>query len=145
MEQLAELEEVERRHRFEDIDLVIEQFPDFHHALEPVHDHVHVRAVVVRGRLAQDFLAGGDLVQDLLKPELVGLVDDDEEHLIVRDHFPVAQTERLLQFEEPRNPEVVAVILRRALVIDRAFHRGSLAHRGGRSQCAAAPAPGGDG
>ena len=42
-------------------------------------DHdVHVGAVVVRGRLLQDFAAGLELVEDLFEPKLVGLVDDDE-------------------------------------------------------------------
>ena len=111
MEQFAELEEVERRHRFEHIHLVIEEFPDFHHALEPMHDDVHVRAVVVRGRFAQDFPAGGDLVQDLFEPKFVGLVDDDEEHLIVGDELSVAQAERLLQFEQALDPKIIAIIL----------------------------------
>ena len=134
MEQFAELEEIERGHGLEDVDLVVEQFPDLDHALEPMHDHVHVRAVVVRGGFAQDFAAGGDLVQDLFEPKLVGLVDDDEEHLIVRDEFAFLQAERLLQLEEPLDPEVVAVILRLALVIHRAFHRRSVAQGAGRSQ-----------
>ncbi len=136
MEQLAKLEKVERSHRLEDVDLVVEQFPDFDHPLEPVHHHVHVRPVVVRGGFAQYFAAGRDLVQDLFEPKLVGLVDDDEEHLIVRDELSLAQAERLLQLEQALDPEVIAVILRRAFVIDGALHRRSLAQRGRGSQSA---------
>src|SRR6476619_5426520 len=97
-------------------------------------DKVHVRTVVVRRGLAQDLLAGGDLVQDLLEPKLVSLVDDDEEHLIVRDQFAVAHAERLLQLEQMLDPKVIAVILRRPLVIDGALHRRSLVQRLGGSQ-----------
>ena len=139
MKQLTELKKVERRHRLEDVDLVIEQLPNLDHAPEAMHDHAHIGAVVVGGRFAQHFAAGGDLVQDLFEPKLVGLVDDDEKHLIVRDQLALAQAERFLQLEQALNPEVVAVVLRRAFVIDGAFHRGSLAYRAGQSQCGCAP------
>ena len=90
MEQLAELEKVERGHRLEHVDLVIKQFPDLDDPLQAMDDDVHVRSVVIRGRFAQHFAAGRDLVQDLFEPKLVGLVDDDEEHLVMRDQLSLA-------------------------------------------------------
>ena len=104
MKQLAKLEKVERGHGLEHIDLVIKQFPNLDHSFEPVHHDVHVRSVVIRGRFAQHFFAGRDLVQDLFEPKLVGLVDDDKEHFIMRDQLSLAQAERLLQLEQVLDP-----------------------------------------
>ena len=42
--------------------------------------------------------------------------------------FAFLQAERLLQLEEFIDPEIVAVILQRTLVIEWALHPGSLAH-----------------
>ena len=142
VQEFAELEEIERRHRFQHIDLVIEQLPDFHDPLQAMDDHAHVRAVVVRRRFAQDFTAGHQLVQDLFKPKLVGLMHDNEEHLVVRDQFAFLEAERLLQLEKPINPEVIAVMLERVFfVIEWTFHRRTVAQSAARSQSRRGAAP----
>ena len=76
-------------------------------------------AVVVRGRFAQDFATGPQLVQNLFEPKLVGLVHDDEKHFIVRLNFAVFETDRLLEREQFVDCEVSPVIL-----IERTLHPG---------------------
>ena len=95
----TEIEKVERRHRFEDIDLLIEQLPNLDDASQPMHNDVHVDAVVVRDRFAQDIATGPQLVQNLFEPKLVGLVHDDEKHFIVRLNFAVFEANRFLERE----------------------------------------------
>src|SRR6266705_442490 len=99
-----------------------------------MNDYVHVRAVVVGGRLLQDFAAGLKLVENLFEPKLVGLVDDDEQHFIVRMEFAFNQAERSLQVQELVDGEITAVIGRLLFALKRAIHRGSLVHRRGGSQ-----------
>ena len=118
----AELEEVERRHRFKHVDLVIKQLPDLNDAPQPMHDHIEVWSVIIRGGLAQHFTAGAELVQDLFEPKLVGLVDDDEEHLIVRVEFSFDETQRRLQAKELVDGEITAVIGGCLRAIERALH-----------------------
>jgi hypothetical protein len=48
---------------------------------------------------------GFQLEKDFLKPELIGLMDDDEEQLVVRGRIG----EQALQLEQLRNPQVRAV------------------------------------
>ena len=76
LEPLAEREELERRHRLEDVQLRDHDFQDGQDPLQRV-----LRAVrfVVFEQLADAI----ELVQQLLEPELVDLVDDDEEQLVV--------------------------------------------------------------
>jgi hypothetical protein len=59
-------------------------------------DDIHVGPIVIRGRLTQNLAARMQLVQDLFEPKFVSLVDDDEQHLIVRLNFPVPQAKRVL-------------------------------------------------
>ena len=94
-------------------------------------DDVHVDAVVVGSRLAQDIARRAQLVQDLFEPQLVGLVHDDEKHFIVRLKLAVFQTDRLLQREQLVNAEISPVVL-----IERTLHPGIVSHRPGRSQSA---------
>lgn len=49
VQQFAEREEIERCHRLEHIDLMIK--PNFNDPLQPMHHHVQVRAIIIRGRL----------------------------------------------------------------------------------------------
>src|SRR6266436_4793547 len=97
-------------------------------------DYVHVRTVVVGGRLLQDFAAGLELVENLFEPKLIGLVDDDEQHLIVRMEFAFNQAERSLQIQELVDGEITTVISQLLFALKRALHRGSLVHRQGGSQ-----------
>ena len=76
LEPVAEGEELERRHRLEDVELGDEHLEDGEHALERV-----TNADVI-ARLEQR-LEPVELVQDLLEPELVDLVHHDEQRLVV--------------------------------------------------------------
>ena len=72
----AKAEELQRRHRLEDVDLRDEHLEDGQHALHRV---PRPREVVA----ASSALQVVELVQNLLEPQLVDLVDDDEQHLVV--------------------------------------------------------------
>ena len=58
-----------------------------------MHHHGHVRPIVVRRRFAQDFTAGEQFMENLLKPKLGGLMDDDEQHFIMCQQLPFLQAE----------------------------------------------------
>ena len=63
-----------------------------------------------------------ELVQDLLEPQLVGLVHDDEQHLVVR-RPAVPRALRLLGGEQPVELQIVGVV-------GAALRRRSVGHRG---------------
>jgi len=80
-EHVAELQEVERRHRLQDVDLVGQQALDARDPRQAGHDLAHVL-------LGHDLPAHHrqhvvELEDDLLEPQLEGLVDDDEQQLVV--------------------------------------------------------------
>ena len=68
--------ELERRHGLEDVQLRDEHLQDGEDALHRVLDPRGVAGIQPPDHLI-------DLVEDLLEPQLVDLVDDDEEHLVV--------------------------------------------------------------
>ena len=76
VEPAPEAEELAGRHRLQDVDLRDGHLEDREHAPQGV-QHV--------GRVARHHpaLQVGHLVQQLLEPQLVHLVDDDEQHLVV--------------------------------------------------------------
>src|SRR5690606_9168383 len=76
LEAVAEREELERRHGLEHVDLRDQHLEDGEHALERVQG---ARGVIGREQVLEVI----QLVQDLPEPQLVDLVDDDEEHLVV--------------------------------------------------------------
>ena len=76
LEAVAERQELERRHRLEDVDLGDQHLEDREDALEGVE---RARAVVG----AQQLLEIVELVQHLLEPQLVHLVHDDEQRFVV--------------------------------------------------------------
>src|SRR5215207_5397 len=76
VELVAEAEEVDRRHRLQDVDLRDEQFLDLGDPAEGARRDG--RAV-----FAHRAERGVDLVEHLLEPQLVRLVDGDEEQLVV--------------------------------------------------------------
>src|SRR5436190_4622444 len=76
LEPVAEREEVERRDRLEHVDLGHEGLEDGENALQCGPGERRV----VR---AQELLEIVELVQHLLEPQLVDLMDDDEERLVV--------------------------------------------------------------
>ena len=76
LEPIAEGLELARRHRLQHVDLRDHRLEDREHALEGVE---RVRRVAV----LQAALQVRALVQELLEPQLVDLVDDDEQELVV--------------------------------------------------------------
>ena len=76
VEPVAERQELERGHRLEDVDLRDERLEDLEDAVEQVE-----RAVGVAGLERQ--LDAAQLVAERLEPQLVDLVDDDEQQLVV--------------------------------------------------------------
>jgi len=73
---LAECQELQRGHGLEDVDL-----PD--HGLEHGEDTQESVLRTPHVPLAKECDEVVDLMQDLLEPQLVHLVDDDEEHLVM--------------------------------------------------------------
>ncbi len=81
-QQVAELEEIERRHGLQHVELADEQLPDFPDAGQCMDDAPDVALLdMLAGEQALDLV---EFDQDLLEPQLVGLVDDDEQHLVMR-------------------------------------------------------------
>ena len=76
VEPVAERGERDRRHGLQDVHLRDQRLEDGQDALEGGEGH---RPVVPLERAAQQL----GLVEHLLEPELVDLVDDDEQHLVV--------------------------------------------------------------
>ena len=95
---IAEAEEVLRPHRLQDPHLVDEQALDLHHAAQKPRPLVDVVLLDLLRRAVH-------LVEDELEPELVDLMNDDEERFVVVR----GRGEALLQLEELRDPEVRAV------------------------------------
>src|ERR1700687_4208634 len=116
----AKGQEILRRHRLEDLDLLNEQPFDYVDRLQVMAREEDVVGV--------DSVAGGlQLEQHDLEPELIDLVGDDEQQLVVL----LAQL--LLQGEELRHLEVRAVRELAAVFAKSGFHRlgkRSLYHRG---------------
>ena len=98
LEALAEREELERGHGLEHVDLGDRHLEDREDALEG-------RERARRVPLSQQGLQVVELVQHLLEPQLVDLVNDDEQRLIVLR--PVR--ERLLEREKLVELEVAGV------------------------------------
>src|SRR5258707_673663 len=82
------------RHRFENVDLCHKYFHDGAHTLE----RVDRSSELAGGKISLYFVK---LMQQLLKPELVRLMDDDEQRLIVfrRPGARLLKREQLLQIK----------------------------------------------
>ncbi len=83
-EPLPELQEVLRRHRLQHVDLLDQHPLDDVHPVEQVAREPEVPAAAVRLGVDQRVPDRLGLVQQLLEPQLVDLVDRDEEQLVVR-------------------------------------------------------------
>ena len=77
---VPELEKADLRHGFEQMDLSDEHFFDADHGAQAV-----ICAECPPG--IQPFDAGVHLVQDLLEPKLISLMDDDKKQLVVAGGF----------------------------------------------------------
>src|SRR2546427_5524342 len=91
-EPIAEREEVERRHRLEHIDLRDQRLQDRQNPLERRRGKRRVIA-------AQHALQEVELVQDFLEPQLIDLVDDDEQSLVMLERTGPRVLEREQLFE----------------------------------------------
>ena len=80
---VAEFEEIEGSHGLEHADLLVDQLEDLDHPPQTVDGAAHVVGVVVDPAADEDVTHQVQLEQDLLEPQLVGLVDDDEQHLVI--------------------------------------------------------------
>ena len=82
-QQIAEIEEVERRHGFQNAHLHNGYLENSTYTLEAMHAIVDVCGIVFNIGLHENFTHDVEFVQDLLEPELVCLMDDDKQHFIV--------------------------------------------------------------
>ena len=97
---IAEGQELQRRHRLEDIDLGDERLEDLEHPVEQVQGAVRVTCL-------EGPLDTTQLMADLLEPELVDLVDDDEQQLVVLSARAIRTARALdLEREQFRHLEV---------------------------------------
>ena len=102
-EETPEREKRHRRHRLKHIDLLHHRLQDGQHALE----RCARRLDLIRDQALRESIA---FMQLLLKPQLVHLVNDDEEHLVVLKSSRRRIVRRGdLQREKFRNFEVTAV------------------------------------
>jgi hypothetical protein len=106
-QEVAEIKEVERRHRLQHLELVDQQLQDLVDAIEAVHDTAEI--FVLDHLAAEIRLDAVELVQDLLEPQLVGLVHDDEQHLVVRGPA-MARALRRLRGQQAIEVEIVGVV-----------------------------------
>jgi hypothetical protein len=68
--------------------------------------------IVIQSRLAEYSDHGIDFIQQLAEPELIGLVNDDKEHLVVRmDSQQIAF--KLLGAQDLFQLKVIAIVYRR--------------------------------
>ena len=107
-QQIAEVQEIERGHRLQDVDLVEQQPLDLGDPVEVADGAQHVAIGDDPGEDSDD---GVELVEDLLEPQLVRLVHDDEQQLVVgMPAVPI--TLRLLARQELLELQVVVVVQR---------------------------------
>src|SRR5262249_8442145 len=118
-QKVAEIEEVERRHRLQHLELLDQELEDLVDAVEPMHDASEI--LVLHHLAAEIDLDAVEFVQNLLEPQFVGLMHDDEKHFIVRGPA-MARALRLLGGEQRGKLEVIGIV-------QGALGRG-LGHRG---------------
>src|SRR5439155_19532437 len=97
LETIAETRERRRRHRLENVHL---RHQHLHNCPYPL-ERMNRPEELARGELSPYFL---ELMEQLLEPQLVGLMNDDEEHLVVlggRGTW-LLKREQLLQIEITR-------------------------------------------
>jgi len=105
---VAEVEKVERSHRFEHAELVDQQGLDFGDAVKPSHDGAEI--LLWNHLLAEDVATAVQVVEELLEPKLVGLMDDDKEHFIVRDDSALRKRLGLLAVEDRVQLKIVVIV-----------------------------------
>src|SRR5262249_53949540 len=123
-QKVAEIEEVERRHRLQHLELLDQELEDLVDAVEPVHDAPEI--LVLHHLTAEIDLDAVELVQNLLEPQFIGLMHDDEKHFIVRGPA-VSRALRRLSGEQRGKLEVIGIV-EGALGLG-VGHRGPFRHR----------------
>ena len=98
-ETIPEGRELERGHRLEDVDLGDEGLEDLQHPVQQVKRRVRVARL-------EGPLDLGQLVDELLEPQLVDLVDDDEQELVMLGPAVHVARQRLLRGEQLLEGEV---------------------------------------
>src|SRR5262249_54552932 len=109
---VAEVEEVERGHRLQDVDLLNQDALDLDDASQPQDRLPDVLLRDARGPKGPEHRI--ELPQDLFEPQLIGLMNDDEEHLVVGRPAVEQGALQLLASEQPIELEVVRVVERSA-------------------------------
>jgi hypothetical protein len=104
---VPEVEEVERGHRLQHADHADQQILDLIDATQAGHRRAHVG--LVHGVLVEDPEDAVELPDDLFEPQLVRLVDHDEEHLVVHC-FPATGALQLLRSQKGIQIEIVGVV-----------------------------------
>src|SRR4029450_13321793 len=91
---VSETRERRRRHCLENVHLRHKRLHDCPHALE----RMNRTEQIASGEVSLNFL---ELMQQLLEPQLVGLMDDDEQHLVVlgRGGARLLESQQLLKIE----------------------------------------------
>src|SRR5207237_4021865 len=94
LEPVTETRERRRRHSIEDVHLRYERFHDCPHALK----RMNRAEEIATGKLSLNLLK---LMQQLLEPELVRLMDDDEQHLVMlgRSRTRLLESQQVLQIQ----------------------------------------------
>ena len=121
---LAEIDEGLRRHGFEDIDHAVQLLEDFDDAAQVDQDRLHIALVDdVARKAALDVI---QLEEDLLEPQLVDLVELDEQHFVMRRPVP-GRAARMLRVQQCVQIEIVSVLVPGCLV----YHSRQFMRRGG--------------
>ena len=108
-QEVAELEEVERGHGFEHADLLDQQLLDLGDAVEAGDDSQHLGfGNSCRGEQLGNLV---EFPEDLLEPQFVSLVDDDEQHLVVYRRSASGRGQ-LLAVQQPIELQIVRVVER---------------------------------
>ena len=121
-EERTEVEEVERGHRLEHVDLHDEEAHDLLDAQQPREHRAQV-ALGDRGA-AHDVEDGVELDENLLEPELARLVHADEEVLVVFER-PGFRALGRLRLQQPVEVQVVPVVERVGRAVGRGVHRAA--------------------
>ncbi len=143
LQEAAERQERDGAHRLQDVDL---RDLDLEDGEDPLQRGVDRRQLVALEAVAQMV----ELVQHLLEPELVDLVDDDEEHLVVLRPAGLGALagEQLVELQVVRVSERQGTLRgrayrRRARAVNARLGGASRSARCGRARAARAPAAAG--
>src|SRR6266446_2105148 len=81
---IPEIEEIHRRHCFHYIYLVNQYTKNCRYTIEAMNNSLQFRRVIIECRLAHYFSDRICFKMQLLKPKLIGLMNDNKKHFIMR-------------------------------------------------------------